>query len=142
MKKMLSNSDRLWRGEGPRQQPVGREPGDAHREADDRRRDDAQHRDQQGVEQADHEGAAVGVVAGVVDQRLGDGKAGTLAEEVEAGADAAGLEIGQGVVDQKTDEDRQEREQQPLDDQGAHGGVAPQRTPPATRDGRGGTQHE
>ena len=57
-------------------QPVVRQPRDAHREADDRRQDDADHGDQDRVQEADQEGAAEGAGRAVVDQRLADVEAG------------------------------------------------------------------
>ncbi len=71
-----------------RHQPVLRQPGDADDEADDRGEDDAEAGDQQGVEQADPEGAAVGRGLRVVgDQRLADVEAGGVVPEAEAGRD-------------------------------------------------------
>ena len=54
----------------PRHQPVGREPCDADDEAEDGREHDPDARDQQRVEKADQEDAAVAVRLVIGDQRL------------------------------------------------------------------------
>ena len=65
--------NRIWNSSGrlrmqfdvgagqPRDQPVGRQPCDADEKAEDGREHDPERRDQQRVEQADHEDAAVAV---------------------------------------------------------------------------------
>ena len=73
-----------------RDQPVVRQPRDADDEAEDGREHDADRGDQQRVEQADPERAAVGRgLRGIFDQRLADIEAGGLVPEAEAGGDLA-----------------------------------------------------
>ena len=77
-----------------RHQPVGGQPPDPDREAEQGREHDADAGDQQRVEEPDHERAPVGVGLVVGDQREVDAEAGGIVEEAESARDVAGTEIG------------------------------------------------
>ncbi|MNZ93776.1 hypothetical protein D3C78_1128610 [compost metagenome] len=81
-------------------QPVRREPRHPEDEAEDGREEDADDRNQQGIEQTDDEDPAVAVAFVVVDQMLGDTETGALLEEVEAGENPAFFQVGLGVLEQ------------------------------------------
>ena len=73
--------------------PVGGETKDGRHEAKGGRSDYAQGGHDQSVGQADQIGADIGAVAGVVDERQGDVKAGRFAEKAEPRGYAGLLEV-------------------------------------------------
>ena len=98
--------NRIWNSSGrlrieldvaagqPRHQPVRRQPAKADDEAEDGRKEDADHGDQQRVQKTDNEDARVAVGFLVRDQALADAEAGRVLHEAEAGGDALGLQVG------------------------------------------------
>ena len=71
----------------PRQQPVRRQPAQRHDKPDHGRKEDADDRDQQRVEQADQKYPGVGVGSGIRNQVLADVKTRGVVEKSEAGRD-------------------------------------------------------
>ena len=100
-------------------EPVRRQPRDADEEAEDGREDDAEDGDVEGVQQADDEGAAVGGIRAVGDERGQDLEAGAVLEEAEAGGDVGALQIGDRVVDDPPEEGDEEDRERDLEDDAA-----------------------
>jgi hypothetical protein len=101
----------------PSDDPVGRQPGNADGKAEDRCQRDAEHGDQQRVQQADQEDAGVGVGLVVGNERLADAKAGGGIEEAEARGDALRLQVGAGIHGQDgNDPDEREHQSELVED--------------------------
>ena len=89
----------------PRDEPVLRQPRDAGEEAEDRGEHDADDGDEERVEQADEEGAAVGDPRRCRGSALCEmSKPAAVPEEVEARGDVGALEVVDGVVDDPGDQ--------------------------------------
>ncbi|MCY1425033.1 hypothetical protein D9M71_408120 [compost metagenome] len=101
-------------------QPVLRQTRHTQDEAEDGGEENADHRHQQGVEQADDEYPRVGIGLGVVDQVLGDAEAGAVVEETEARLDAAMGEVGLGVIEEEPATADDEDHGDDLEGPGAH----------------------
>ena len=80
--------------------PVRRQPRHAEQKTQHGGKQDADDRNQQGIQQADDKHPAVGVAFVVVDQVLGNAKAGIVVEKAEAGNDAALGQVLLSVVEQ------------------------------------------
>ena len=98
--------------------PVDRQAHDADEKAEERRRDDAHSRHQEGVQQADKQCLRVDVVYRPVDQVKGDVEPGPLDEEAEAEVHAAAREIRAEGGDQEPADRDDDQQEDPLGDVG------------------------
>ena len=110
-----------------RHEPVLRQPRDADDEAEDGRQHNADGGDQQRVEKADPERAAVGRGGRILDQRLGDVEARGVVPEAEARGDLGAGEIVCGVGDRAPGEERDDKAQHRLIGDAAHLRIVDQR---------------
>lgn len=112
-----------------RHEPVLRQTRHADDEAKDCRKDNADSRDEQRVEQADPEGAAIGRGRAVGDQRLVDVEAGSDAEKAEAGGDLLRAQVLDGVGGRLVDEESDDEDQRELIDDPTNLGIVEKRGP-------------
>lgn len=106
-------------------QPVARQARDPECEPEQGGKQDAEHGDQQGVEQTHHEGATEGIGLVVGDEALQDAETGRIAQKIKACGDATGGQIGQGIVDDVEQKPDNRRDGQALEEQRPHLGVIP-----------------
>ncbi len=78
-------------------QPVGGQAGDTDKSPQDHRQSDADKRNQQRIEGADHQRFAIGVGRGIGNKGLADLKGGFLFNKTEAGSDGLPLEVRQRI---------------------------------------------
>ncbi len=81
----------------PRQQPVGRQPRDADHRPQHGRKHDADDRDAQRVDEANDEGAEIGILRAVVDPGVGNRHPGLATEKGKAGRDPAYRQVVYGI---------------------------------------------
>ncbi len=102
----------------PGNQPIGRQPRNADDEAEHGRQHDPDPGDQQRVEQADQEDAAIGVGFAIGNERLIDVESGRGVEKAEAAGDPFCVEIGLGVEREFVAEPEHHCEQEQLVENG------------------------
>ncbi len=111
-----------------RKQPVRRQPAERDDKSDQGGEENADHRDQQRVEQTDQKNPRVGIRSGIRDQVLADVKSGRIGQEAEARGDPLRLQIGAGIGDDFVGDPGQHRHEQDLDDEAAPPRPSPKRT--------------
>ncbi len=103
----------------PGDQPITGKPRDADDEAEDGSKDDAQHGNQQRIEQSDQIEPAVTIRRAVGNERLADVEAGAIVEEAEAADDPFGGKVASGIGDQFPAQPEQQHNNHCLDENAA-----------------------
>jgi hypothetical protein len=105
----------------PRQREIARQSREARRKAEQRREDPRQDRNQQGVEQSDQQGAAIGRQRRKRNQALVDAETGDIMQKGEGGRDSERAQVFARIEINKSEQGAERQQQPGLDRETSHG---------------------